>query len=230
MPKVLLACVGVFAVVAFFRTSSTVEPMRSEVREDSHYTSLPKATAKASNHFPWKSILATLVTLPTLVFAYLAVAENAHWFPWQIDTPSISADLVSGAQSASSWLNKIINLTTFLQKNNLQIVHLKLDMQSYNNQLFSSLIFGTAAQYIYVKEKPPPGGVKDISMGSGCPYTNAPCTVLALFITSGPGSDLGYDDGDSAAEAFIDGYYKVGGVSCQTGTCEVNLIPVTPPG
>jgi hypothetical protein len=117
----------------------------------------------------------------------------------------------------------------FLNDHKTKAVHLNLIMQSETGKLFSSQTFNHSNQFLYVETKPVIG-TTDISMGAYCANMNQfQCSALTIYIVTGPGSNLGYDDGDTAATAIIDGYFQVGHIACQTWICNIDLIPVEPP-
>lgn len=92
----------------------------------------------------------------TLIFAYLAVAVSAHWFPWQRDIPSIMMSLDSGQLSDASWNSNVVNMIDFLNDHESEVIHLNLTMQSEAGQLFSSKTFNNSNQFLYVKRNASP--------------------------------------------------------------------------
>lgn len=117
----------------------------------------------------------------------------------------------------------------FLNDQKTKVIHLNLTMHSYTGQLFSSQTFSHSNQFLYVETKPIVG-TTDISMGAYCANMNqGQCSALTIYIVTGPGSNLGYDDGDTAATASLNGYFQVGHIACQMWICQIDIIPMEPP-
>lgn len=170
-------------------------------------------------------LLNRLASVLTLVLAYLAVAVTAHWFPWQTNIPAVTLYLAPGQESNSAWEASVNELIDFLNDHHARTVHLHLIMQNFT---LSRQATGKGP-LLYVDEKPPPAGVADFSMRGCGPRREDYCPSLAVYVVSGPGSNLGYDYYNSAAAIEINGYYQVGRIACQTSTCQVDVIPVEPP-
>jgi hypothetical protein len=229
LAKLILVCVAALAVATWLRPGRGSRQIRAGAVAGKESVE-PAPVTVIQSRGKW-FLLVRLVSALTLVFAYLAVAVNAHWFPWQTNVPTLTLNLVSGEGSGASWSSDLADITEFLSQHHTELVHLDLTMMSETGGLYSSRIFANAAQFLYVGVKQAPFGTTDISMGSDCEsFPNIGCTTLTLYVVAGPGANLGYDDGDTAATAFLDGYYQVGSIICQTGTCKIDVIPEGPPG
>jgi hypothetical protein len=168
--------------------------------------------------------LGRLTAVLTLIFAYLAVAVNAHWYPWQINIPSITLYLDVYGQSRSDWYSDVNRLTNFLTNKYTSVVYLNITMVGFAKPTV------TIAQSLYLSYGPKRPGfaaISSVNMAAECPAFN--CIALQLNIVSGPGSNLGYTTQNSANTASIEGFYQVGAIACQTGYCDINIIPVEPP-
>jgi hypothetical protein len=226
----LLACGGLFAIAAWLARDRTSKQVKSSPNAQVGQQFADPASSEVRRSSRSKISFTAIASGLTLVFAYLAVAVSAHWFPWQTSSPSIALNLNSGQLSNASWNSNVVDMIDFLDNRKAEVVHLHLVMQSETGQLFSSRTFSYSNQFLYVETKPILG-TTDISMGAYCAKTNQfQCSALTVYIVAGPGSNLGYDDGDTAATAYLDGYFQVGEIACQTWICQIDLIPVEPPG
>ena len=224
----VLTCGGIFAIVGWLvRDRSAKQGKRSrEIQTDDQL--VKPVTPKASTSSRRKISLAGIASGLTLILAYMAVAVNAHWFPWQTSIASITLNLDSGLLSDASWNSNVEDLMDFLNSHKMEVVHLNLIMHS-NSELFSAQTFSYSNRFLYVETKPTVG-TTDISMGAYCANLGQfKCTGLTVYIVTGPGSNLGYDDGDTAATARLDGYFQVGKGFCQSYFCRIDIIPVEPP-
>ena len=180
-------------------------------------------------------VLAGRVTAgATLVLAYLAVAVNAHWFPWQAHIPSITLEL-DPSGSHSGWYSEVNSLTDFLDSNYTHTVYLNLILDNFAPIKSDALAQSTLVHHVqsalvlYDKMASGPASFTAFYMGAKC-GGGFLCTILTLHMVTGPGSSLGYVTQNAAATINIEGYYQIGATACQTGTCEIDMIPVEPPG
>jgi hypothetical protein len=195
----------------------------------------PKASGRGRPARIVKSVAGVIGALATLVFAYLAVAVSAHWFPWENKTSSIVLDLNS-RQSYKEWHFTINMLTNFLSSNYTHVTHLNLDLTNFvsaesDSYAMSDLVRKVqSTDILYKRASSGAETITAIYLGTNCGnLSNVDCTILILNLGAGPGSNLGYVTQNAAGTISIFGYYQVGAVACQTGTCKIDLIPVEPP-
>jgi hypothetical protein len=229
-------CVGFLLLATWFRVSSrevNVKPQdpRHATEDLIYETAMP---TRANPGRIIKSAAAIIGALATLVFAYLAVAISAHWFPWeQAKIPSIAMDLEPG-QSHASRYSAINTLTNFLTSNYTNVTRLNVTLTGFkptgsDSHAMSDLVNTPQSIDVLYKGAGSSSTITTVYLGAGCRNSVSVCGILILDLVSGPGSNLGYVTQDAAATISIFGYYQIGAVACQTGTCSINLIPVEPP-
>jgi hypothetical protein len=190
-----------------------------------------ESTESAKSRFSQKlkSTLATIAALITLVFGYLAVAVNAHWFPWHQQwlkpkVPSFTVDFDRGALSNSKWNVRVVNLSDGLSHYYAKVVKLNLTFESeqYGYNFFSAKVLNRGGQLLYAKWER-----ENIKMVE---VAEAPRAQFLIFkLIRGPGSELGYVT-STAASLRIDGYFQIGRPDTGgAGALILNLIPVQPP-
>jgi hypothetical protein len=224
-----VTCGGIFAIVAWLTRHRVAKQRKPSAKTTAGGQFTRPASPNVSRSSRIKISFAAIASGLTIILSYLAIAVSAHWFPWQISIPSISLNLYSGALSDASWNSDVVGMINFLNDHKSEDIHLNLIMQSETRQLFSGRTFSNSNEFLYVETKRNVG-TTDISMGAYCASSELfKCSALTIYITAGPGANLGYDDGDTAVTAFLDGYFQVGKISCQTWICQINIIPIEPP-
>ena len=232
--RIGIACVGLFIFVSWFRVPSRGGDAKRQaplsVSEDS--IDEKKSSARAKPARIVKSVVGVVAALATLVFAYLAVAVNAHWFPWETKIPSVTMNL-DGKEPHDTWYSMVNQLINFFNFNYARSTHLNLGLTNFKiiesgSRAESDFENGQTEDVLYKNPYTSSAAITAIYLGAEC-GNSANCISLTLNLVAGPGSNLGYVTQNAAGFIAISGYYQIGATACQTGTCNIDLIPIEPP-